>query len=497
MQKVKWNVMFCMPFLLSLAVLLVQYSFGFPQGDDFTFSVEGGTLQNCWEYYWFYYSAAGSRMSNFLAQILLLGGLRVWQVLTPFVITGISLLLYYYASGRLTICEEHWKRDGALACCCAFFPGFIPVAHHMFGDCFMWMAGSCNYLYPFFLLMVGFVPFYQAMRERKTPKFFRVVSPVVLVLAGLLHEQIAMALAVMCAAVTFLSYRRGKRPVYLTVLTLLALLVLVYTLSCPGAYRRLDTVMDTGQGMVKSYLLKIMLYLYPLTTAYWPYTVLLGGCGLVALRGRKGGLRWLTSFFLLFGMVLAPLTQLLGLPSLQEQPLASEFFSVRFFEMVLAVYWGLYFVAVFAAFLISAWGRREKGYLAVLYLGLGASQVFPALIGSWGRPVFHFAVFTLLLALCITQEERDNTLQILRYAAAAVALCTMVYTCYPLWQNHCAYGRLEEQIQTAKTGRSNRVVIDTSQFDYGYCYSNSFSSNYRKELRAYYGLPERVEIVFQ
>lgn len=77
-----------LPFLLALILFLFLYRYSFPQGDDFSFSIHGENISHIWDYYIYYYTYAGSRMSNLFASLLLLKGLSIWKILTPVCYTG-------------------------------------------------------------------------------------------------------------------------------------------------------------------------------------------------------------------------------------------------------------------------------------------------------------------------------------------------------------------------------------------------------------------------
>ena len=111
MQR-KWKrYLIYVPFVAGVILFLLLYRYSFPQGDDFTFASRGRTLASIGNFYKYYYTYAGSRIANSFAQILLLNGLFLWKILTPFVIEGTGLLLFYASCGHIAPQEDRWKRD--------------------------------------------------------------------------------------------------------------------------------------------------------------------------------------------------------------------------------------------------------------------------------------------------------------------------------------------------------------------------------------------------
>lgn len=507
MHKTQKRALLYLPFLAAFLLWMALYSFSFLQGDDFSFLVQGGTMERIWNNYVYYYTYAGSRMANLFASILLLADLRVWRWITPAVITCLSLLLYYYVAGTCRAEGAPSRREVALACVCAAFPGLMPVARHLFGDTFLWMDGSCNYLYPLLFALAGFVPFYCALRNWRLPKFFRYASPVLFAAACLLHEQIAMLLAAMSVCTLLYRHKKAERSAYLFVLTLVSLAVLVYTLTCPGAYHRMGLAnADPTMGTVRKTVVNLLTYLAPLGTDYWPWTSLMGVSAL-ALLWRKGqplctGGRALF-FYVGFGAVLGPLSNMLRLPAMQEHPLTESPLR-NVFEVALAGFWVLYFLAVLLILWRCARSKEAHAgttnplrYLPVLYVGMWASQLIPAAIGSVGRPMLHLTVLTLLIALCVLHDLQMRWTPHLQFAAAALAVCMIGNAIHAASANHSAYQRLDAQMDAARRGEIAAVVVDTKQFNPYYSYFNAFGPAYEKELRAYFKLPDSVEMQFK
>lgn len=496
----KWNrYAVLLPFLLVLLILFVQYAYDFPQGDDFLFYNRGGSLPKIWSYYQYYYSVAGSRMANLFAQILLLWNLAVWKILTPLVSASISVLIFYYAKGRILPDAQaeppELLRDCGLAAVCAVFPGFVPFAYSLYADTFLWMDGSCNYLYPLLFMMIGFLPVYQALRGRPTAKWLRFVSPVCLLVGGLLHEQTALFLFAACAASFLYLKKDGKMDRYLAFLCALSLLVLIFTLTCPGAYLRFARSAPAGaDGPVRRILKNMWVYFGAIFGVYRLWIALLGLCCLHLLRGKAGKRQAFFRFYLIFGLLLSLVSEMLRIPAISAHPLSPAESPVMFlFQAALIAYWVLYLFVCFLVMLAAREGRENR-FLVPLYLGMGASQGIPLLLGSWGRPLLLIMFTVFLMAVALFDDFEYRLLPALRTAAFAVGLCSMVLTMRAVVQNRAPYEEMIAQVDAVKRGESSTVVIDYRRFRQDYFYFNAFHPAYTKEIKIYYGLPEDTEL---
>lgn len=494
MLQKKKRYLFYLPFVAALFLFLLLYSYSFPQGDDFTFVARGRTLPNIWHYYLYYYSVAGSRMANFFAQLLLLSDLSVWKVLTPFVTQGIALLLFYWTTGRLAPREGRFRQDFALACICAFFPGLVPLGNHLFADTFLWMDGSCNYLYPLLFLLIGLLPFWNALCSHPPVHHLRWACPVFFVLAGLMHEQSAVAIFVFCVGSLFFLHKRGRLPRNLAVLTAVSAAILLFTFTCPGAYRRL---MLTGQGHhgspAKLLLHNLAVYFVPFSGDYWLVTTALGLCGLYVLH-RFAAMRFphAACAVLGFGTVLAPLSRILSLPTLQQNlsPISVK-------TVMLLLYWILFFGWLFAVLFRAAQANPRLCHLPVLYAAAWGSQAIPTVLGGSGRPALPLVILSMLLVLCVMQEVPWGSLLPAQLCTAAVAVLALLNTLAPVSANYASYQNILRQVSAAKAGKATVVVFDQKKFNMHYCYFHSFISAYDYDIRSYYQLNRKIQITYK
>ncbi len=492
MQKKRWKeYAIYLPYLFALIVFLFLYRYSFPQGDDFTFTVSGGTLPRIWNQYLYYYTYAGARMANLFASILLMTGLSVWKVLTPIVMVGTSLLLFYCVTGRILPREDRKARDFSLAFVCAFFPGLIPLAYHLFADTFLWMDGSCNYLYPLFFFLLGFLPFWNALRDRPLPKVLKWICPLSLLISGLMHEQTAVALFVFCAVALIKLRMERRTSLYLNILFGISTVLMIFTFTCPGAYYRFGKTGGSKLPLMHRLFRNFLDYFSQFSHAMWIFAFLLGLCALYLLRQVHGKFAAFLSFFIVSGVVLSPLTQVFPFFALQSDYPHSGLKTALFL-----LYWMLFFFSLLPAFLLAAHNDAAYRYAPALYLGIFGSQAIPIVVGCMGRPFLPFAVLAILFVLCVADGITHRLITFAHVCAALVGFCVIAVAISPVASNYAAYRDIEKQVSDAKSGKTSTVYFDQGAFNSNYCYFNAFSSAYQKDLQQYYHLDKNVKLIF-
>ena len=488
-----------LPFIVLFLGMALFYSQTFPYGDDVRFSLQGGTLGRIWDTWRAYYGYGGARMGNALAQVFLMMDFRVWQWVSAAVVTACGMLFYYMVTGAFSPRgEAPTKRELLTAWLCAAFLGFLPVTDYALTDAFFWLDGSCNYLYPMFCALVGILPFYNALRHRALPGFFRIVSPVFFVAGCLLHEQETVVLFFFSAAALIYLLREKRARVVHVVLTALALAALIFMLTAPGAYFRMDQENQTLSGLAL-YCSNLTLYFYRLTTDNWVYLTAFGLLALWALYRRKEQRRsvrifsWILKAILAFGSLYGPAAQALHLPQVEqinlEEAAPREFWTAA----IVCVFWILFLLSGILALFLAARGEagRPMRFFAALALGLWGSQGIPALAThSSGRAKVPMAFFLVLLLLCaLWQVSRTRAVTLLQGALLAVSVFSLCVTFQAARTNKAAYSDFEAQIAAVKAGQSNSVYVDYNNFDNDYFNSTYCIAHYKEFIFEYYGIP--------
>lgn len=502
------------PFLVALVFWLIIYSYTFLQGDDYWFSIGGGSFPKIWEQYLEYYTYGGARMGNLLAGVFLMMDMRVWKVVTAFVVLMVSLTFFYYIRGSLRSDVTPNQHVMVSACVCAVFPGLLPMTSRLFSDSFLWLDGSTNYIYPFLLMMVGFIPFYNRLRGWTLSKIFSWLSPVCFVAAALLHEQITTMLLCMCVlSLLYLRKNRTKKiPLCLKVLTIINAASLILMLKAPGAYARMKAENGVKQSKIEIATRNFRNYFAPLVNDYWPWLVAMGLAAVFLLRRRSnaGKVRKFIQFYLCFGALLIPLSWSLHFPMLQlpETPgMQSPGHFQRVAEVLLTLYWLLYILLIFAALLIFAHEKefgagKNRCYLPVLYAGMWGSQVIPAVAVSSGsdRARMPLYAFALLMIFCILWDFGGSIrwTGLLQSSLVLIGIVSLACIARSSVINGVAAENVERQILEAQRGERSTVLIDYNQFDWTLCNVtyNFKPGGYEVDMRKYYGLPDTVEFKY-
>ncbi|MCH4239206.1 MAG: DUF6056 family protein [Oscillospiraceae bacterium] len=502
------------PFAAALLLWIVLCYMAFLQGDDYRFANHGHNLNEILKEYHTYYYYGGARMGNLLAGLFLLTGMQSWRVITPFAVAGLSLIIFYYVRGTFCIVKQPDKNEVLAACLCAVFPGLLPITDRLFGEVFLWLDGSTNYLYPMLLALIGFVPFYNTLRGRKTPRKLFPVAAVCFVCAALLHEQITILLTAMCiCSLLYFCHEKDRKqvPRFYWVLTAISVALLALMLTAPGAYFRMGQENKGHHNLLVGMAKNFLLYFAPIINIGWPWCIAIGllAAFLLCKQKIKNSFRSLLLVCLCFGTALASLSQALGLPTLLRNATWSSRFA-RTAECLLTAFWLLYFVAVLAALLLCA--HKEKGsrpstlrFLPVLYVGAWASQTIPAVATvASGRARFPLFAFFVLMLFCALWNFQPNIRWKAPAQAALVLIGMLTLACAMRGAsiNAAAQHDMQTQITAVQHGQRNTILIDYNQYDWTYCNvtwnfrPSSDPKGYESAMRTYYHLPRSTRFAF-
>ena len=515
-QKQNWKRFFLLyvPFFSALIFWFVIDSLAFLQGDDYRFAIHGGTLAKIIKEYKAYYFYGGARMGNVLAGFFLLSGIHLWKIVTPFAATGLSLVFFYYIRGTFRTGCKPARGEALVAWLSAFFPCLLPMYGRLFSDVYLWLDGSTNYLYPMLLAMIGFLPFYNRLRGRPLPKALHWLSPVCLVLAALLHEQITIMLTVMCLS-TLLYLRAdgqsGSSRIGLRVMTVISAVILTVMLTAPGAYYRMKAENTPKANPLTVFFYNFLYYFASMVQLYWPWIAAVGlaAAYLLSHSSIKSGFVHMLKYYFLTGALLAACSGGLRLPELHQTLSAGRYFSCA--EIALLLFWVIYFIFVLAALMICAHsqqassGQESLSYLPVLYLGACASQAIPAVATtSSGRAKYPFFVLLLLITFCLIEKSCPVRWKMpVQAATLLVGFASLVCIARGSAVNAIAEGEIQRQISAAQQGVSDTILIDYNQFDWTYCNATFVfrpdvhsKGGYIEAMRTYYHLPETIEFRF-
>jgi len=188
----------------------------------------------------------GRTVVHTLAQLFLMWGKPVFNVLNTVAFVALGILIYRHGHGR-----SGELRPAYLFC--AF--GVLWVATPSFGESFLWLVGSCNYLFGILLILVALLPVTRGLDEGfapmaawKTALYF-----VLCVLAGWTNENNSVALVVifLCCVIWLLATRQ-KVPAWVWVGLIGSVIGCLLLLLSPGEATRLAN--SGGFGGLRTWL---------------------------------------------------------------------------------------------------------------------------------------------------------------------------------------------------------------------------------------------------
>lgn len=151
----------------------------------------------------------GRTVAHVLAQLFLMWGKPVFNLINTAAFTALGLLIYRHGQGRGAP-----LRPARLFCVFAALWFVSPN----FGESFLWLVGSCNYMYVLLFILAALIPVTDMldgaapdMAGWKTPLYF-----ILCVLAGWTNENDCVALAaVFLCCVLYLALTKRKIPAWL------------------------------------------------------------------------------------------------------------------------------------------------------------------------------------------------------------------------------------------------------------------------------------------
>lgn len=210
--------------------------------DDFGYSFSGVTgmkLAGIYDIYLsqyqHYFSWGGRSVVHFLAQLFLMVDKSVFNVFNTLAYVTLVLLIYFHAVGRFKL----YPALLLLINISLFL--FSPA----FGQVFLWVIGSCNYLWGTLLVFLYLVP-YRMQFNRKTPVFNNKLLCLFFfcggIIAGWTNENMGLALIVMIAVYIYSYWDDNKKVYFWSVCGLAgATIGCILLIAAPGNFVRMET----------------------------------------------------------------------------------------------------------------------------------------------------------------------------------------------------------------------------------------------------------------
>ena len=171
--------------------------------DDFnyTYGLEGKTnsIKDILEYqHWFYFNWGGRTVAHIFAQFFLMNNKILFNFLNAGMFTLMVYLIYDIIKGE----KQHHPIYLILI---FFFLWFITPA---FGQAFVWLTGSCNYLWTTTIMLIFLNTFIHiAETEKKYSKLQIILFGILGIIAGWTNENSGASLVFMLHAYVFMKKR--------------------------------------------------------------------------------------------------------------------------------------------------------------------------------------------------------------------------------------------------------------------------------------------------
>lgn len=151
----------------------------------------------------------GRTVAHVLAQLFLMWGKPVFNVINTAAFTSLGVLIYRHGQGAGSPLRPA-RLFSVFAALWFITPNF--------GESFLWLVGSCNYMYGVLIILLALIPVTNvldggstAMAGWKTPLYF-----ILCVLAGWTNENTSVALAaIFMCCILWLAVTKRKIPVWL------------------------------------------------------------------------------------------------------------------------------------------------------------------------------------------------------------------------------------------------------------------------------------------
>lgn len=227
-------------------LLADDYSYSFVLGLDSDVPVRLTTVGEIIQSQIYHYFGWGGRsVAHFFAQLFLLWGKPVFNVVNSLVYVIFIFLIYFHANAYRPINIGLFVISGFLV----WF--FTPA----YGETTLWLVGSCNYLWGTVFILLFLLPYrlYLAKPDRFKMNAFQMIPFALLgIIAGWTNENTAGAM-ILAICLFMLLYRKQKTkiPVWSLVGLCTGLIGYIIMIASPGNYERAATVHNSRSIFVK------------------------------------------------------------------------------------------------------------------------------------------------------------------------------------------------------------------------------------------------------
>ena len=192
-------IIFFVMFVLNMITPLIMDDF------NYTYGLDGkiNSLKDILEYQkWFYFNWGGRNIAHIFAQFFLMNNKIMFNVLNAGMFTLMIYLIY-------EIIREGKKHHPLYLILIFFFLWFFTPA---FGQAFLWLTGSCNYLWTTTIMLIFLNIFIRITEKEKEYNTVKVILFGVLgILAGWTNENTGASLVFMLLAYVFIKILKKEK----------------------------------------------------------------------------------------------------------------------------------------------------------------------------------------------------------------------------------------------------------------------------------------------
>ncbi len=200
----RWDILISLVIIAVIGIVVFIFNYLTPLcGDDYAYSCIFGshgrrveTVSDIFiSQYQHYFNTNGRTVTHFLAQLFLLLGRPFFSVFNTLSFLGLGLMIYYHV--YLT-----YRTIKPLSLVFIYFSLFTLIPD--FGQSFLWLTGSANYLYGPLITLAYIIPYRKVMVKADTPSLSQnIVMTIVMFFLGLLSGNVNENNGVLAVVISF------------------------------------------------------------------------------------------------------------------------------------------------------------------------------------------------------------------------------------------------------------------------------------------------------
>ena len=240
--------------ILVIALFLVLNIYTPLIADDYSYSIGINSISDIFaSQYSSYFNWGGRCVAHFIAQFWLLVGKPFFNIANTIVYCVFILLIQFHIKGNIKK-----TTSGLFLVLNIFFWLFVPA----WGQNFLWLIGSCNYLWTSTIILCFLVPF----RKRQDDPGYRWNMPfsvlffIVGILAGWSNENSGAAVLFLLIGYFIIKIKKKERLTLFEILGTIGFLIgFSSMIAAPGNYVRAEVIRQMGGGYSNAPLLLMLI----------------------------------------------------------------------------------------------------------------------------------------------------------------------------------------------------------------------------------------------